>query len=841
MTGSEKRIWVVVSVVVALVCVVAAFGTGTGDGGTTDDDVFLGEVDLAERAEIWRNQYRRMTPGGEPLVQDVGAWPAAWEEFGRAWDAAPARRDLATWLVPFSAERTGNATVLRDANGTVLWSGTTDFAKDESANVTLAGALVNEADWALWEAARGEIERRLGSLREPKMPMRGGLNGPCTTGMHFVSASADFTNTPPSFIVGLVWTNNGTVDVFAYGPLHTSDTHVVTYTNDENEVITWTNTMWHCTEPTLTGRYDNLWELAGTLSVSNTGTNVFIDTNFPPERAKVRYYAAFETGDADNDGLNDAFETAILGTSTNSTDSDNDGIGDWDEYHVHRTDPSASDSDHDGIDDPTEIQNQTNPNKWDTDGDGGGDAVDASPCVSNLWWIVSKTTNEWTGYGHVFVGDEPSWPTEPVWTNQLIVQGNRPYSNAIPGRVTLWGLVDDAIMVDSNKVAWEKGAKVFSNLDVTASITNIASDSFRIDLFDWPDLPDGGPNEVRLGREDFPFRAVWEWWVPIEMRMEPIMGGTLLPLDNPCGVASNGTAWFHVDVVPDGVVPATNVAWASLNQNVEFVATNRGYRVQVRGAEEGEDELQVSIEGAQGNFGIPPFHVKVLPLTVVTAKVGIVTTATTDWSVQTQRVATLVANANAVLAQAGLAIEIDGIPVAIPDLPGGGYYELDEEGTAVLDLFQMLSGTGIIKLYFVGNILESTGYDPAAFDSDQGMALSVTASGVTLAHEICHRCGLEDIYAVHPFAPSWVVEGEISEERLPSDWGCYRLGGEAPILQTNLISRLLMYCFNEPDATDIPSDEVYGLWHIGDILEGDWDEGLAPVGLGDMNDVPCHE
>ena len=78
--------------------------------------------------------------------------------------------------------------------------------------------------------------------------------------------------------------------------------------------------------------------------------------------------------------------------------------------------------------------------------------------------------------------------------NQLVVQGVRPSTNAIPGRVTLWGLVDDAIMVDSNEVAWTNGAKVFSNLDVTTSITNLARDSFRIDLFDWPDLPNGGPN-----------------------------------------------------------------------------------------------------------------------------------------------------------------------------------------------------------------------------------------------------------------------------------------------------------------------------------------------------------
>lgn len=153
--------------------VVAAFATGDADNEASEetvDTVVLGEVDLAERAEILRNQFRRMTPGEGPLVQDVGTWPAAWDEFGHSWDAAPAERDLATWLVPFSVERTGSATIIRDADGAVLWYGQTDFAKDESEAVTLTGALMDESDWALWDAARDEIERRQAESFRPVFP-----------------------------------------------------------------------------------------------------------------------------------------------------------------------------------------------------------------------------------------------------------------------------------------------------------------------------------------------------------------------------------------------------------------------------------------------------------------------------------------------------------------------------------------------------------------------------------------------------------------------------------------------------------------------------------------------
>ena len=39
-----------------------------------DTGVVLGDVDLAKRAEIARNLFRRITPGNGELVQDAGAW-----------------------------------------------------------------------------------------------------------------------------------------------------------------------------------------------------------------------------------------------------------------------------------------------------------------------------------------------------------------------------------------------------------------------------------------------------------------------------------------------------------------------------------------------------------------------------------------------------------------------------------------------------------------------------------------------------------------------------------------------------------------------------------------------
>ena len=271
--------------VATFVFAVSAFGADTEDNAGADDAVFLGEVDLAERAEIWRNQYRRMTPGDEPLVQDVGTWPAAWEEFGSRWGAAPATRDLATWLVPVSVSRENGFTVLRDADGTELWSGTTDFAKDESAEVTLAGALVDEADWPLYVAAKAEIATRL----EAAFPT-GGRGGAFTNGLRFTNM---WWETNGDYRLDFAWEEDGDVQVFCR-PMHsTSWVETVVWTNDENVVSTNDFTRWRQLDR-FKGRPD-AWTLLGVATVTNGGGS-FTDTTAVPDYDRVRFYAAAKLG-----------------------------------------------------------------------------------------------------------------------------------------------------------------------------------------------------------------------------------------------------------------------------------------------------------------------------------------------------------------------------------------------------------------------------------------------------------------------------------------------------------------------------------------------------------------
>lgn len=796
--------------IAAIVLVVGAFGTGTGDNTPSegaDDGVILGEVDLAEQAEIWRNQYRRMTPGDGPLVQDVGELPAAWEEFSSVWDAAPAVRDLATWLVPFSAERDGSVTVLRDADGTVLWSGTTDFAKPESADVTLTGALVAELDWPLYDAAQAELawRRTAEAYREAGRPRLrdgegGGTNNTPTNNPDkmFVSAIADFTTNPPEIRVGLLWTNDVTLDVFAYGPLHTSALCTITYTNDENQLVTTNVLRWYQVEPTLTGRYDNHWDYLGTVTLTNGDETVFVDTNYLPERWVVRYYSAFESGDFDNDGLNDAFETRILGTSTNSPDTDGDGIDDATEY-----------------------------------------ACGAYPTISNVWW-VTKTTNTL----HKWIGRGTDIPTTPQFVTNYPIDGARPTTNSVALDVRITGFVDDILCVDGNVVGgWDAGPTNFVNLSVLDQTTNALSGHLDLELWDLPSPGYVGENEVKLGNSfEDPFRVEWTWWVPMEMRMQPIYSDLNLPLENPSGIILGSNAFFSVMPTALELFPIDKISWTSVYHKVEFVETNRGCQVEVCATNIGDDELRVSLEDLICDFNLPPFHVKVMPLTVVTAKVGVVCGPNGQGGVDGDAVAQAFDKANAILAQAGIQLAISQPIISIPY--DEEYWDVHSQSSMYAQLLSSIPNFGGLKVYFANSLTSDAGGDADGVNTPYGMVIACGEStngtprdiGRTIAHETSHACGLRDLFP-NVISQALYADGAISEERMPYDWGNYGLlnGEEIPI--GYLMQRLLMYWRGV--NYDIPSGEVFGVWYThGATNDRIWHLSNAPVGLSGMTNFP---
>jgi hypothetical protein len=772
------KIWIALAL--ALLAGTGFCGEADRQDEELDAGVLLGEEDLAERAEIARNMFRRITPGDEPFVQDVGTWPVAWEAFPSKWGGAATGREYGAWAVPVSVEQGNGATVIRDADDMELWRGTTDFAKEESATVVLTGRLVAEDDWEGYEAVRDFVEN---ASRQDAVPF--GARS-CTNGLRFTGWDAD---TNGNWTLDLAWEEDGEVDVFAYAVPCVLETVVVTWTNDENQVETATNTVWHPAGANLSG-FDSDWEWRGTASVSN-GAGQFVESGIPEHLGKLRFYAAAEANDTDGDGLNDGMER-----------------------FVHHTDPEIQDSDGDGI----------------------PDGADPYPAASNVFWMV-RTTNAFTNC--YFIGNQYAWTNEPELVANLLTIGVPPTEDSVVVDVRIDGYVDDNIQVDGSDVDKARGPKTFVNRCVTNEIFDLQSGMFVLSLYDWPAENHHGANEARLGDANGnPFRVEWTWKVPIAMRMEPIFSSTNLPLDNPSGVVFESNTFFHVEVVPAGVVPEEAIVWNPAGNKLSIAPTNRGSRVQVQGAVVGEEELHVAVEGAEGQFALPPFHVKVIPMTVVTAKVGLVVHAESNVVTEFHVDQTL-SEANLLLAQIGLHIVRQDSVEYIADTEWEPFYDLNANSSALVDaLLGKLSQPDGLEVYFVHAIMEGPGGEAMGFHvNHKGIVMSATGSGRTLAHEVGHACGMPDIYVTNSVAGTSVT-GAMTPDGLPDDWGKYGDGGESGATFEDVLPRLLMYGYATGGKGDVPSGSCMGLGYLSAGGVRYWNVRNWEVGWGGISLMP---
>ncbi len=485
----KRHVWAVFLGVAAVLAGAAALATGTGEAGSPaeepDDAVLLGEEDLADRAEILRNMYRRITPPDIPLVQDVGTWPAGWEEFGANWNAAAADREYGAWVLPVEVSQDAGLTVVKDGAGTVLWRGWTDFARPESAGVVLTGGLVAEEEWAVYEGIREAVERFETAGGTPVPPVR--TDEP--SGLRFTGHewTAD-----GNFRLELAYETDTNVDIFAYAVLHASNVVQVTWTNDENVAVTNTCTNWYSVGPPLEGK-TNAWEWRGTVSISN-GVAEFEDGGFPDTLSRQRFYAAAVAEDTDGDGLNDGMEVFVYHTDLTVADTDGDGLDDGEECFVWHTDPTRADS----------------------DGDGVPDGLDTMPATSNVWFEVvhSKTNYFFQELGWV----ENNAPEVPFNDWSWIVSDQPPTSDSVLEDVRVSGYADDYITIDSHPINHTRGPYTYNNWHVINQINNLESLQFTMRLVDWPDANYAGSNVVCVGLSDAePFEVEWEWKVPMAL------------------------------------------------------------------------------------------------------------------------------------------------------------------------------------------------------------------------------------------------------------------------------------------------------------------------------------
>ena len=147
-------------------------------------------------------------------------------------------------------------------------------------------------------------------------------------------------------------------------------------------------------------------------------------------------------------------------------------------------------------------------------------------------------------------------------------------------------------------------------------------------------------------------------------------------------------------------------------------------------------------------------------------------------------------------------------------------------------LYATMTAASGMKLFFVHELRDT---NATATWSPFGIIVGLRATGVTLAHELGHACGLEDIYDWFEVTSNVVmtVEGDISPARMPYDCGRYHTVSS----QGELVTRLLMYGYEDRTGVDITYGDIDGVWysganhHPGENDTNLWHTTQAPVGF----------